>query len=87
MGKARVSLLRSAYFLRFCWVHGPGQARIKPQGVDTCCPQTGEQLSIQEISLLLEGDCRGKRERTHRKEGRQEEGSQIQEETEDLLCT
>lgn len=32
MGRAGVSLLKSAYFLRFCWVHDPGQARIDHWG-------------------------------------------------------
>lgn len=41
MEKARVSLWRPTYFLRFCWVLGPGQVRRKLQGVDTRCPSLG----------------------------------------------
>jgi hypothetical protein len=39
MGRAEVSLLKSAYFLRFCWVHDPGQARINHRGVDITVPR------------------------------------------------
>lgn len=42
MEKAGVSVWRPAYFLRFCWVHGLGQARIELQGVDTTLPPDWE---------------------------------------------
>lgn len=45
MGRAGVILLKSTHFLRFCWVHDPGQARIKHQGVDSTLPR-GPGLGI-----------------------------------------